>query len=219
MGGRGGVLEGVAQGVGAGLGANMGGRGGMRQPANPNFQQQFEDMRRGFEVTDREMGGMYDQMRELGYGPQQPGGLANGAAQGFAQGFGGGQPTGIISDEQARSIGQNFGGGFGDMQGQANGFAQGFGRGFGGGMGGQQPSLEQQARSRAEAIARGDMVTMDYNPQREEMVNQFLGQMGRGPAMNPQMKQPGTVSGTLQRGPMQRPNPFASMIGKKPMPL
>jgi hypothetical protein len=60
---------------------------------------------------------------------------------------------------------------------------------------------------------------MDYNPQREQMVNQFLEQMGRGPAMNPQLKQPGTVSGMLQRGPMQRPNRFASMIGKKPMPL
>lgn len=55
------------------------------------------------------------------------------------------------------------------------------GRGMGGGMGQQQPGLEQIARSRAEAIARGDMVTMDFNPEREALVNQYLQEMGRRP--------------------------------------
>ena len=49
------------------------------------------------------------------------------------------------------------------------------------GMGQQQSGLEQIARSRAEAIARGDMVTMDFNPEREALVNQYLQGMGQRP--------------------------------------
>ena len=209
-GGPRGMLEGVAQGAGAAFGDKMG------RPSNPNFQQQFEDMRRNFGQTDQQIGGLYDQAR-----------LAE-----MAGGFAGG-------------MGQGFGGGMDDMQGQASqaatGAAQGFGQGLGMGMGGQQPSLEQQARSRAEAIARGDMVTADYNPEREALVNQMLPGirqnmpqgMGKGPAPLPQnmgqgfgmgiaaQQKPGTVSGLLQRGAVPRPNPFENMMqglgGKKPI--
>jgi hypothetical protein len=81
---------------------------------------------------------------------------------------------------------------------------------FGGQPNGTMPGLEEQARMRAEAMMRGDPVTMDYNPQREEMVNQYLQQMGQQPMGGMGgMNKPGTVSGLLQRGPAQRPNPFA----------
>lgn len=60
--------------------------------------------------------------------------------------------------------------------------------GFGQGMAMPQapfspPSQElmDQARSRAEAIRGGGMVTMDYNPQREALVEEYLGQMGGRP--------------------------------------
>lgn len=223
MGGRGGVLEGIAQGAGAGLGASMGGNylPGAPMGGRGAMQGQFNDLMQRFQgpKDPQTMQAEYEAFR------QQEQAL-RGANMGA--GFGG----------EAAGMAQQIGAGFGDMQGQASqaalSGAQGFGQGFGGGMGGQQPSLEQQARSRAEAIARGDMVTMDYNPQREEMVNQILQGMGRGPASLPQsmgqgfgmgmaaQQRPGTVSGLLQRGPAPRPNSFQNMMqgfgGKKPIP-
>jgi hypothetical protein len=114
-----------------------------------------------------------------------------------------------LSDQQMQDLRNQM------QQIQQNGGMSGMGGGMGGmggGMGQPQPGLEEIARSRAEAIARGDSVTMDYNPEREALVNQYLQQMGR-----PQvggingMTKPNTVSGTLQRGPTPRPNPFEGM--------
>lgn len=64
--------------------------------------------------------------------------------------------------------------------------------GMGNGMGQQQPGLEQEARSRAEAIARGDMVTADFKPEREALVNRYLQEMGQRP--------PGNMGGAIGTG-------------------
>ena len=205
-----GMLEGAAQGMGAAFG---GGMGGMPAGSAGMAGQVAGDYLEGMDSEGRVMGGGFGQglgrnmndMMQRFNGPKDPQTL-----QAEYQAF----------LEQQRATGAaNMGEQFGGM---AGGFAQGMGQGFGMGKGPAQPGLEDQARARAEAIARGDSVTMDYNPERERMVDQFLGQMGRGPAMNPQMQKPGTVSGLLQRGPAPRPNPFQNMMqgfgGKKPIP-
>ena len=48
-----------------------------------------------------------------------------------------------------------------------------------------QPNLDQIARERAQAINQGGMVTMDYNPERERLVNQYLNEMRSQPVMAP----------------------------------
>lgn len=71
--------------------------------------------------------------------------------------------------------------------------------GMGNGMGQQQPGLEQEARSRAEAIARGDMVTADFKPEREALVNRYLQEMGQRPSggMGMGQQQPNNMGGGL----------------------
>ena len=85
---------------------------------------------------------------------------------------------------QQMSYGQgmpaNFVGGLG------SGIAAGLGSGIVANRGGQtnsrQLSPAEQARARAEAIMRGDTVTMDYNQERDTLVEQYLQEMrGAGP--------------------------------------
>lgn len=183
----------------------------------------------------------------IGGGRNMPGGFNQGMAQGIGAAFGGNM--GEQSDfgyqltpdqmeqtrqaeyqafvEQQRAMGAaNMGEQLGGM---AGGFAQGMGQGFGMGKGPAQPGLEEQARARAEAIASGGAVSMDYNQQRDALVNQMLPgmrqnmpqEMGQALGM-PGQKPPSTVSGLLQRGPAPRSNPFQNMMqgmgGKKPIP-
>ena len=67
-----------------------------------------------------------------------------------------------------------------------SGIAAGLGSGIVANRGGQtnsrQLSPAEQARARAEAIMRGDSVTMDYNQERDTLVEQYLQEMrGAGP--------------------------------------
>ncbi len=80
-------------------------------------------------------------------------------------------------------------------------------------------SLEEEARSRADAIAGGGMVTMDYNPQREALVEQYLDQMRRGGQMQSQ-----PVGGGYNNVLQQQQAGFAEGFGgalarTKPYPL
>lgn len=81
-----------------------------------------------------------------------------------------------------------------DRQGPPNVFAQPY---PGVNRGGQpQPNLDQIARERARAISEGGMVTMDYNPERERLVDQYLREMNPprpagGSFINDMMSEPG----------------------------
>lgn len=99
----------------------------------------------------------------------RPGDVLSGVAAGFGGGLGGydrGEPNVFIQPYP----------GPGDRRGPPNVFAQPFP-----GVGGNQPNLEQIARERANAIASGGMVTMDYNPERERLVEQYLREMQQKP--------------------------------------
>jgi hypothetical protein len=137
-----------------------------------------------------------------------PGGFQQGS--GFQQGMGAGLGAAIGAGmDQSRFL-QPYpmpqqGGGFG------GGFAEGLG-GYGKGPAFNQPGnfgppsqeLMDIARQRAEAINRGDMVTMDYNPQREALVDQYLGDMKGG-----QQYMPGSPDMTATG--IANPNPFGGV--------
>ena len=84
------------------------------------------------------------------------------------------------------------------------------------GMGQQQSGLEQIARSRAEAIARGDMVTMDFNPEREALVNQYLQEMGQRPpgGMGGPVNYPAGNMGGMNGGMGMVKQPLDNMGGR-----
>jgi len=137
-----------------------------------------------------------------------PGGFQQGS--GFQQGMGAGLGAAIGAGmDQSRFIqpypmpqqGGGFGGGF------AEGLA-GYGKGPAfnqpGNFGPPSQELMDMARQRAEAINRGDMVTMDYNPQREALVDQYLGDMKGG-----QQYMPGSPDMTATG--IANPNPFGGV--------
>jgi len=251
-----GVMQGVAQGAGAAMGGRQMGGGNSRAPRPLTGRPMGGGMR-------PQMGGGMAEAIGAGMGAGMGSAMGGGMEQRFndmMQRFGGPKDDQTMQAEAAAMARQAameqagfgpidhsqqgpMGGTYDDFRGGQGGGMGGITGGFAGGIfnngrpveGGQQPGLEEMARSRAEAISRGDMVTMDYNPQREALVNQYLQQMqggqgaqagqaaagmaqgfgqgfgmGKGPGMQaPQgMGQPGTVSGLLQRGPAQRPNPF-----------
>lgn len=61
----------------------------------------------------------------------------------------------------------------------------------------QQRPLQDVARERADTINRGGMVTMDYNPEREALVNQYLEQMRSGQMQAPGMNRPQVMPGQV----------------------
>lgn len=65
--------------------------------------------------------------------------------------------------------------------------------------------LQDVARQRAEAMSRGEMVTMDYNPQREALVEQYLNEMRGG-----QVYAPGSPD--MTRTGIAYQNPFGGNI-------
>jgi len=97
--------------------------------------------------------------------------------QGFGMGAGIGKGPAYVPVQQYPGLG-GFGQGAGivreGMGGQWNGMQEAP-------FGPPSQELMNQARSRAEAIRGGGMVTMDYNPQREALVEEYLGQMGGRP--------------------------------------
>lgn len=96
--------------------------------------------------------------------------------------------------------GPSFPGGMGQGVGAAlRGATQGIGAGMGGGMRAQPRGLEDVARQRADAINRGGMVTMDYNPEREALTNQYLEELRRGD------RQLSPMPGDVAQGFLQAP--------------
>ena len=84
------------------------------------------------------------------------------------------------------------------------------------GMGQQQSGLEQIARSRAEAIARGDRVTTDFNPEREALVNRYLQEMGQRPpgGMGGPVNYPAGNMGGMNGGRGMVKQPLDNMGGR-----
>lgn len=60
---------------------------------------------------------------------------------------------------------------------------QGFGQGIGIGKGIPEGGVTEEARSRAETLAGGGVVTQDFHPERDALVDQYLEQMRQGQPM------------------------------------
>ena len=147
-----------------------------------------------------------------------PGGVAQGIGAGLGAAIGAGMDKGPNTRFIQPYPGPLQGGGFapGQDTGDYRRFADGFGQGLGGfgkgpafntpeSYGPPSPELADMARSRAEAINRGDMVTMDYNPQREALVDQYLNEMRGG-----QTYAPGSPD--MTRTGIANPSPFGGNL-------